>query len=468
MAYQSPFSTRYGSQEMRAIWSEVAKRRTWRSVWLAVADAQSAADLVSPEQVEEIRAQVDAIDLTRAYEIEAEIGHDLMAELRTFAEQCPSGGAILHWGLTSADVQDNADVMRQKAALALILAHLRTLLLAFAERIEETHDLPIMGFTHLQPAEPTTLGYRLSVYAQDLLEGFEALLSLHRRLRGKGIRGPVGTSAPFVDMLADSNITPEMLESNIMNALKLEAFPITTQTYPRMQDFRLLSGLVDIAGALHKFAFDIRLMQSPGIGGLREPFGEKQVGSSAMPFKRNPVKAEKICSLARETAAWMDVAWQNGATSLLERTLDDSANRRSMIPEAFLACDEMLLNAAQILQGLVIDRDHFQSQLKRFGPFAAIERVLTALVQVGADHQEMHERLRQHSMSAWETYQAKGKNPLKGLLSKDTALLKYLQPAQIRKLLDASTYVGLAPVRAMEMAARIRGRFAPEQREQTS
>ena len=149
MAYQSPFSTRYGSPEMRAIWSEVAKRRTWRSVWFAVAEAQSAADLVSPEQIKEIRAKVDAIDLARSYEIEAEIGHDLMAELRTFAEQCPSGGAILHWGLTSADVQDNADVMRQKAALALVLDNLRTLLLAFAERIEETHDLPIMGFTHL-------------------------------------------------------------------------------------------------------------------------------------------------------------------------------------------------------------------------------------------------------------------------------------------------------------------------------
>ncbi len=212
MTYQSPFSTRYGSPEMRAIWSEVAKRRTWRSVWFAVAEAQANADLVSPEQIKEIRAKVDAIDLARACEIEAEIGHDLMAELRTFAEQCPSGGAILHWGLTSADVQDNADVMRQKAALALVLDNLRTLLLAFAERIEETHDLPIMGFTHLQPAEPTTLGYRLSVYAQDLLEGFETLLSLHRRLRGKGIRGPVGTSGPFVDMLADSDITPEMIE----------------------------------------------------------------------------------------------------------------------------------------------------------------------------------------------------------------------------------------------------------------
>ena len=462
MTYQSPFSTRYGSPEMRTIWSEVAKRRAWRSVWVAVAEAQSAAELISQEQVNEIRAQADAIDLARAYEIEHEIGHDLMAELRTFAEQCPTGGAILHWGLTSADVQDNADIMRQKAALTLLLDRLRTVLLAFAERIEETHDLPILGYTHLQPAEPTTLGYRLSVYAQDLLEGFEALLSLHRRLRAKGIRGPVGTSGPFVDMLADSDITPEILEVNIMRSLNLEAFPITTQTYPRMQDFRLICGLVDIAGALNKFAFDLRLLQSPGFGGLQEPFGEKQVGSSAMPFKRNPVISENICSLARETAAWVNVAWQNGATSLLERTLDDSANRRSMIPEAFLACEEMLLNTSKILQGLVIDGDLFQSQLKRFGPFAAIERVLTALVQAGADRQEMHERLRQLSISAWETYETKKKNPLKGLLAKDTALLKYLQPAQIRKLLDASTYVGLAPVRAKEMAIRLRERLDPE------
>jgi adenylosuccinate lyase len=463
MAYQSPFSTRYGSPEMRAIWSEVAKRRAWRTVWIAVAEAQSAAGLVTQEQVEEIRSQADAVDLVRASEIEAEINHDLMAELRTFAEQCPTGGAVLHWGMTSADVQDNADIMRQKAALALLLDRLRSVLLAFAERIEETHDLPVLGYTHLQPAEPTTLGYRLSVYAQDLLEGFEGLLSLHRRLRAKGIRGPVGTSGPFVDMLGDSEMTPEILEVTIMRALNLEAFPVTTQTYPRLQDYRLICGLVDIAGALNKFAFDLRLLQSPGFGGLQEPFGEKQVGSSAMPFKINPVIAEKICSLARETAAWVDVAWQNGANSLLERTLDDSANRRSMLPEAFLACDEMLLNTSQILEGLVIDVDMFQVQLERFGPFAAIERVLTALVQAGADRQEMHERLRQQSMSAWENYQTKKKNPLKGLLSKDTALLKYLQPARIRKLLDASTYVGLAPVKAMEMAARIRERLAPDQ-----
>jgi len=308
--YESPFSHRYGSDEMRRLWSEGAKRRAWRRVWLAVAKAQAAAGLITPEQIDEIRAHAEQIDLERARQIEAEIGHDLMAELRTFAEQCPSGGGVLHWGLTSADVQDNADVLRQKASLTLLLDRLRRVLLALA-------------------------------YAQDLWDHFERLLQLRNALRGKGIRGAVGTAGPFTEMLAASDVSPETLEATAMQALGIEAHAITSQTYPRVQDFTLLAGLAGLAASLHKFAFDLRLMQSPGFRAAREPFGARQVGSSAMPFKRNPVKAEKICSLAREVAAMTHTAWENAASNLLERTLDDSASRRTILPEAFLACDEM-------------------------------------------------------------------------------------------------------------------------------
>ena len=459
MSYQSPFSTRYASDEMRALWSEETKRLTWRRIWLAVAEAQAAAGLVTGEQIDEIRSMVDAVDVRRAAEIEAATGHDLVAELRTFAEQCPAGGRILHWGLTSADVQDNADVTRQRAGLTVLLVRLHDLLLAFADQITATADFPVMGYTHLQPAEPTTLGYRLAVYAQDLMTHFDLLARLRLELRGKGIKGAVGTSAPFTEMLKDSPISPETLEATAMQSLGLDPFPITGQTYPRVQDYLLLSSLSGLACSLHKFAFDLRLLQSPGFSTAREPFGEDQVGSSAMPFKQNPIKAEKICSLARLVAAGVQVAWQNAAVNLLERTLDDSANRRSLIPEAFLACDEMLLTAIEIVRGLIVDRDSSAAWIKVYGPFAATERILTALVQAGADRQAMYERLRQHSLQAWEGLRQVGVNTLADRVASDTTILRYLQPSRVRELMDVSTYLGLAPARSQELAAQIRERF---------
>lgn len=459
MTYQSQFSVRYGSDEMRAVWSEPAKRRAWRRVWLAVAEAQAAAGLVSADQVDELRSHAQDIDLDRAREIESEVQHDLIAELKTYAEQSPAAGGILHWGLTSADVQDNAEVVRQKAALAILLETLHKLLLKFADRIEETRDMPVMGFTHLQPAEPSTLGYRLSVYAQDLLTHFDALLRLHRHLLGKGIRGPVGTAASQLEMLEGTEITPEMLEASVMQSLGIEAYPVSTQTYPRLQDYTLIAALAGLAASLHKFGLDLRLMQSPGIGGASEPFGGDQVGSSAMPFKRNPILAEKICSIARLVAGHVSVVWSNAAEAALERTLDDSANRRIVLPEAFLACDEMLNTANRIMDGLVAAPDQLGDPLASFGAFSALERVLTALVKAGADRQSMHERLREHSMQAWEHVQKGLPNPLVDALAQDTQLLEYLQPGRIRELMHVESYVGLAPQRALEMAERIRDRF---------
>ena len=212
MSYQSPFSTRYASDEMRAIWSEKAQRILWRRVWIAVAEAQSTAGLVTREQVEDLKSQATNIDLGRAYEIEDEIGHDLVAELQTFAEQCPQGGPILHWGMTSADVKDNADILRQHTALSLLLRGMRRLLLRFADQIHEYSDLAVMGYTHLQPAEPTTLGFRLAVYAQDIAAHFENLARLRNVLQGKGIRGSVGTAATFKEMLPEPDLSGDLLD----------------------------------------------------------------------------------------------------------------------------------------------------------------------------------------------------------------------------------------------------------------
>jgi adenylosuccinate lyase len=444
---------------MRALWSEQTKRRAWRRVWVAVAEAQAAAGLVTVEQVGALQTRAMDIDLERAKAIEGEVHHDLIAELKTFAEQVPSAGGILHWGLTAADVQDNAEVVRQKAALAILLDGLRRLLLQFADRIEQTHDLPVMGFTHLQPAEPTTLGYRLSISAQDLSEHFEVLLRLHRHLRGKGIRGPVGTSAPQVDMLDGTEQTLEMFELSVMQSLGIEAFQLSAQTYPRIQDYTLLAALSGLAASMHKFGLDLRLMQSPGFGGTSEPFEDGQLGSSAMPFKRNPILAEKICSLARLLPGQASVAWENAANSGLERTLDDSANRRIVIPEAFLTCDELLGTGIRIMQGLEIEPDRSLDPLGTYGTFAALERVLTALVKAGADRQVMHQRLRDHSMQAWAHVQKGQTNPLVDAIAQDTGLLEYLQPGRIRELMQVEDYVGLAPQRALEMAERIRDRF---------
>lgn len=460
--YDSPFSTRYGSPEMRALWSDERRRKLWRRLWVALADAQREAGLVTAEQAADLRAHADEINISRALEIEKEIGHDLMAEVRTYAEQCPKGGGIIHWGATSADITDNADAIRQRDALALALDRLGRLLLAFATRIEQTRDLPCMAYTHLQPAEPTTFGYRLAVYAQDLLAHHAALAALRDNLRGKGLKGAVGTQASYGDILAGTPLSPGELESKVMSALGLPAFSIATQTYPRVQDYTLLAALAGLAASLHKFAFDLRVMQSAGFGEAAEPFGEKQVGSSAMPFKRNPVNAEKICSLARYIASLPIIAWDNAAESLLERTLDDSANRRTILPEAFIATDEILITARRIVEGMRIDEAACARSLETWGPFAATERVLMAAVKAGGDRQRLHERLREHSLKAWEAIRSDKPNPLPGLIAADQQFLHHLQPNRLKVLMDARDYVGTARERAGLIARQIRERIKSE------
>ncbi len=452
--YLSPFSWRYSSGDMRRIWSEQNKRRLWRRIWVALARAQSAYGLVSPAQLADLEAHADQIDIPRALQIEAEIHHDLMAEVKTFAEQCPIGGGIIHLGATSMDIEDNADALRQRQALMLLLARLKDLLLAFADRIEAYAATPVMAFTHLQPAEPTTLGYRLAIYALDLLEDYQSLGSLLARLRGKGFKGAVGTAASYGDLLGLDR-WPDF-EAALSQELGLPFFAAATQTYPRRQDYALLSALAGLAVPLYKFAFDLRILQSPPVGEWSEPFGAKQVGSSAMPFKRNPIQAEKIDSLARALSVMPQVAWQNAAHSLLERTLDDSANRRSLLPEAFLISDELLLTALKITRGLHVNEAAIQRNLAAYAPFAATERVLMAAAKQGADRQALHERLRQHALAAWEAVQAGEANPLIERLAGDPDFLRYLSADQIRGMAGVDGYTGIAPQRARALSAEIR------------
>jgi adenylosuccinate lyase len=454
LSFQSPFTWRYASNEMRAIWSEVNKRRLWRRIWVALAEAQSRLGLTTPEQVADLQAHVEQIDLDRALQIEAEIKHDLMAEVKTYAEQCPIGGGIIHLGATSTDVEDNADALRVRESLDLVLSSMRQLLRSLAAQVEKHADLPAMAFTHLQPAEPTTVGYRLAQTAQDTLIDYAELTRVRNAIKGKGFKGAVGTAASYIELLG-SPLAYDDLETRIMEALELEAFQVSTQTYPRKQDWLVLNALAGLGMTLYKFAFDLRVLQSPLIGEWSEPFGAKQVGSSAMPFKRNPVNAEKIDSLARYLAQLPRVAWDDAAHSLLERTLDDSANRRVILPEAFLCADELLITAQKLITGLVINETAIARNFAIYGPFAATERLLMAAVKAGANRQELHEVIREHALQAWAEIGAGRSNALLETLCADPRVTQYVDAPTARTLLDARAHVGNASQKARVMAARL-------------
>ena len=456
--YISPYTWRYGTQEMRRIWSEVNKRKLWRRLWVTLAEVQAEYGLVQPDQVADLRLHMDMVDVPRALEIEATIQHDLMAEMKIFAEQSTVGGGILHLGPTSMDIEDNADVLRQRESLDLVLDGLQALLLLFAEKIDTWAELPVIAFTHLQPAEPSTLGYRLACYAQDLLMDWKALFSLRSELRGRGFKGAVGTGASYAELLGVDKLAE--FEIKLSDRLELAFFPVATQVYPRKQDFVLISSLAGLGASLHKFAFDLRLLQSAPVGELSEPFGKQQVGSSAMPFKRNPINAEKIDSLARSLAQMPRIAWDNAANSLLERTLDDSANRRTMLPEAFLICDELLRTSNRILAGLQVNENAMQRNLRAYAPFAGVERVLMSVVKAGADRQVMHDYLREHSLTAWSEVQAGKPNQLVEFISHDPEINRFVPEDELYRLMDISGYLGDAPQRARQMADTIRDTLA--------
>lgn len=455
--YQSPFSWRYASQEMRSLWSENNKRRLWRRIWVVLAQVQSEFGLFSSELVSELAMHANEIDVEAAIEIESQIHHDLMAELKVFAAQCPDAGGILHMGATSMDIEDNADAIRLLSAMDLILVKLGELLLAFADRIEETVNIPVIAFTHLQPAEPTTLGYRFAFHAQDILEDWQNLKQIRDSIRGKGFKGAVGTGAAFGELVAMGQL--DQFENRLSEILKLKFFPITHQTYPRKQDLSILNALSALGASLYKFAFDVRILQSPPIGELSEPFTKHQVGSSAMPFKRNPINAEKIDSLARQLSLYPQVAWQNAANSLLERTLDDSANRRTILPESFLITDEILKVSLKLIRGLNVNQEAIKRNLETYAPFAMTERIMMLAGKKGADRQEIHELLRQHALMAWQAVQQGQPNPLIQNLQKEPVLQKWISPEEIQQLSELDTYVGFAKERTKSLVEEIRSRI---------
>lgn len=444
--YQSPFSWRYGSSEMREVWSIQTTRILWRKIWAALAEVQVDYGLVTREQAASLFEKVDKLDLARSFELESELQHDLMAELKVYGEQCPEAGGIIHLGATSMDVKDNSSIMQQKIALDLILDRSRELLLTLSDLILKWSKTPLMGFTHLQPAEPTTLGYRLAQPAQDLFDYHQELTKLAGDLKSKGFTGAVGTSASFGVLLGVENLGN--FQKRMAKILELDFFTITNQTYPRSQDFKLLSLLAGQGAVIYKMAFDLRLLQSPVMGEMAEPFGKDQVGSSAMPFKQNPIKAEKINSLGRILAQLPRTAWDNAAHSLLERTLDDSANRRIILPEAFLCADEMLVTMTEVLSGLQVHEERIQKNLLEYSPFAATENVLMILSKKGADRQEIHHRLRDHALKAWADVRQGDPNPMIELVADDPVFLEFLPAEELRQAMKGKAYLGDAEIRA--------------------
>ena len=447
----SPLTWRYGSSEMKEIWSERNKRLILRRVWVALAKVQNKAGLVSDAQLADLQAHSEDVDIERALEIEATIHHDLMAEIKTYAEQCKVGGGIIHLGATSMDVLDNADAIRLKEAIRLILARTKELRNTFASQAMRYKNLPCMAFTHIQSAEVTTVGYRLALVVQDLDECIRELEGLD--IRGKGMKGAVGTRASYKCLLDGTGLSSEEMDKAVMDELGLTAYEGATQVYPRMQDLRVMHVLDSLSCALAKFALDFRMLQSTAIGEWSEPFGKSQVGSSAMPFKRNPINCEKIDSLCRYVHSLVPGSWDNASLSILERTLDDSANRRLFLPQAFLALDEVLSTAQKVVSGMNVHEAAIRRNLESYGVFAATERLLMELGRRGADRQAMHEVIRNQSLKAWADVQEGKANPLKNLLSADPEILRYMNADEILRCLDASDYYGDAP----EMVIRILG-----------
>lgn len=449
--YISPFTWRYGSPQMRLIFSEKEKYIIWREIWVALAKAQYDAGLVSKKELRDLERNKKTIDIERILEIEEQKQHDVVSAITEFAEIASTGGGKIHLGATSMDIVDNADAIKTQKALEIIETKLKKLLSLFSEKIEKYADLTCMGFTHIQPAEPTTVGYRFAFYAQDLLMDYELLQFIKKSYKSKGLKGAVGTGASYIHILEGTSMTHETLEKKVMDSLRINSVLISTQVSPRKYDYFVLTVITSIASSLAKFAGDLRILQSPPIGEWSEPFGKKQVGSSAMPFKKNPKNSEKICSLARYIAALPNVALENATLSYLERTLDDSANKRVILAEGFLTLDEIMNTAEKIISGIHINEKKIAYNVAQYAPFAASEAILMESVKHGASRQRMHEILRDIALTAWEDVQNGKENPMEKLLRENSEIKKYLDTKQLLPLLTVNNHIGTAPHRAKKL-----------------
>jgi len=436
--YQSPFSARYISPEMSYLFSAHYKITTYRRLWIALAKAQKQLGLkISAHQIDQMEAQIENIDFAKTNEYEKQFRHDVMAHIHAFGDLCPDAKPILHLGATSSYVLDNADLIQLKAALQLLfhkLVHILKLLSSFAEKEASS---PCLGYTHFQKAQPTTIGKRACLWIQDfLLDATEWERQIHS-LPFLGAKGATGTQASFLSLFEGNFSKLQQMETTLSKEFGFsKVLPIAGQTYTRKIDLNLINALESFAASAHKMATDIRLLAHEGE--LQETFGQAQVGSSAMPYKQNPIYAERICGIARFVISLAQNPVYTTATQWLERSLDDSSNRRLSIPETFLGVDALLNLLHHLLTHLIADRqlslDHLQEQI----PFLAMENILMKVVKKGGSRQAAHETLRQIAISH------KNKNATASLLSEIERQL-HLKPEEISPLLDPAALIGAAP-----------------------
>ncbi len=442
--YASPLVERVATKDMIALWSPQKKFSTWRRCWVALAEAEQELGLpITDEQLDEMRAHVDDIDFEAARKFEEELRHDVMAHIHAYGAVAPRAKPIIHLGATSCYVGDNTDLILIREGLELLLGKAVNVLSRLAEFARKWRDLPTLGYTHYQPAQVVTLGKRACLWAQDILMDVEALEQVLGNLRCRGVKGTTGTQASFLALFDGDSEKVRQLDRRVAEKLGFrQSYPVTGQTYPRKVDTQVLSVLAGIGESVHKFATDMRLLQN--LKEIEEPFGEKQVGSSAMAYKRNPMRCERACALAR----FLMVSPLHGsfttAVQWFERTLDDSAIRRLSLPEAFLACDGILNLYLSVMENPAVYPKVIERRLKSELPFMATENILMACVKRGGDRQELHEVIRRHAQSAAARVKLEGAdNDLLDRLAADPAI--GMTRAEIDEALDVRQFVGRAP-----------------------
>ncbi len=446
--FSHPLIERYASKDMVEIFSPQRKFYTWRLLWIALAEAERELGLpISEEQIEEMKKNASNLNLERAKELERELKHDVMAHIHAFGELCPKAKPIIHLGATSCYVTDNTDVILMRDALKLILKRLVNLIEALKEFSLKYKDIPCLGYTHLQPAQPTTVGKRAAMWLQDFLLDLLNVEHILKNLKFRGVKGTTGTQDSFMKLF--DNQEEKVKKLDIMVAQKFgfdKRFLITGQTYTRKQDFLVASTLSGIAQSAHKMGTDIRILQS--YKELEEPFGKKQIGSSAMPYKRNPMKSERMCSISRFVISLMESFSYTHPIQWMERTLDDSAIRRIAIPEIFLGTDSILLLAYNIIKGLKVYPKVIEKRLKEELPFIAAEEILMEAVKKGKDRQIIHEKIRQIAFEASQKIKDGKENPFIDLLIKEPEI--GLKREHIENLLDPKRFIGRAPSQVVE------------------
>ena len=441
--YESPLSSRYASDEMLRLFSQRTRIETWRRLWTELARAEHELGLpITAEQVAELKENISVIDFDLASAREKEVRHDVMAHIYAYGKAAPSAAGIIHLGATSCFVTDNADLILYRDALLHLRKELQAVLANLARFAERWKDTPTLGYTHYQPAQPVTVGKRATLWMQDFLSDLEELDFVLSQIKFLGCRGTTGTEASFLELFGGDAKKIDEMNRALAEAFGFsECYPVCGQTYPRKLDSRILNVLSSIAQSAYRMANDVRLLQHDRQ--LEEPFEEEQIGSSAMAYKRNPMRCERICSLARFLMADAMNAAMTASTQWLERTLDDSANRRISMPEGFLAADAILRLAQNVTDGLRVNERMVEAAVREYLPFLATENLLMEAVKRGGDRQQLHEIIRRCSMEA--TANMKNGEPCDLLqrLSREPAF--GLSEGELNELLDPLLYIGRCP-----------------------